>query len=43
VLVPEKNMRDVAEIASEITKGLEIIPVTMMEEVLQNALVCEEK
>ena len=43
VLVPEKNMRDVAEIASEITKGLEIIPVTMMEEVLQNALVCEDK
>ena len=43
VLVPEKNMRDVAEIASEITKGLEIIPVTMMEEVLQNALVCEGK
>ena len=43
VLVPEKNMRDVAEIASEITKGLEIIPVAMMEEVLQNALVCEEK
>lgn len=43
VLVPEKNMRDVAEIASEITKGLEIIPVTMMEEVLQKALACEGK
>lgn len=43
VLVPQKNMRDVAEIATEITKGLEIIPVTMMEEVLQNALVCEGK
>ena len=43
VLVPEKNMRDVAEIASEITKGLEIIPVTTMEEVLRNALACEEK
>lgn len=43
VLIPEKNMRDVAEIASEITKGLEIIPVTMMEEILQNALVCEGK
>ncbi len=43
VLIPEKNMRDVAEIALEITKGLEIIPVTMMEEVLQNALVQEGK
>lgn len=43
VLVPQKNMRDVAEIATEITKGLEIIPVTMMEEVLQNALACEGK
>ena len=43
VLVPQKNMRDVAEIATEITKGLEIIPVTMMDEVLQNALACEEK
>ncbi len=43
VLVPEKNMRDVAEIATEITKGLEIIPVTIMEEVLQNALACEGK
>ena len=27
VLVPEKNMRDVEEISSEITRGLEIIPV----------------
>lgn len=43
VLVPAKNMRDVAEIAEEITKGLEIIPVTTMDEVLQNALVHEEK
>ncbi len=43
VLVPGKNMRDVAEIAEEITKGLEIIPVTTMDEVLQNALVHEEK
>lgn len=43
VLIPEKNMRDVTEIATEITKGLEIIPVTVMEEVLQHALVREEK
>lgn len=43
VLIPEKNMRDVAEIATEITKGLEIIPVTMMEEVLKSVLVQEGK
>ncbi len=43
VLVPDKNMRDVMEIATEITKGLEIIPVTSMDEVLKNALVQEEK
>lgn len=43
VLIPEKNVRDVEEIASEITKGLEIIPVSYMDEVLRIALVCEEK
>lgn len=42
VLVPEKNMRDVEEITSEITKGLEIIPVSYMEDVLKIALVQEE-
>ena len=41
VLVPEKNKRDVSEIALEITKGLEIIPVSYMDEVLKHALVCE--
>ena len=43
VLVPEKNRRDVEEIATEITRGLEIIPVSYMEEVLEVALVQEEK
>ena len=43
VLVPEKNMRDVSEIAAEITKGLEIIPVCTMDEVLNVALVQGEK
>ena len=43
VFIPEKNMRDVDEIATEITKGLEIIPVVSMDEVLKNALVQEEK
>lgn len=43
VVVPEKNMRDVEEITSEITKGLEIIAVSHMDEVLNIALVNEEK
>lgn len=43
VLVPEKNMRDVEEISSEITRGLEILPVSYMDEVLKTALVYEEK
>ena len=43
VLVPEKNMRDVEDITQEITKGLEIIPVSHMDEVLGIALVKEEE
>lgn len=43
VLIPQKNLRDVEEITSEITSGLEIIPVTNMDEVLRYALVCEEE
>lgn len=42
VLVPEKNMRDVEEISTEITEGLEIIPVSHMTDVLRKALLCEE-
>ena len=42
VLVPEKNMRDVEEISSEITRGLEIIPLSYMDEVLKTALIYEE-
>jgi len=42
-LVPEKNMRDVEDITQEITKGLEIIPVSHMDEVLGIALVKEEE
>ncbi|MCB7542308.1 endopeptidase La [Tyzzerella nexilis] len=42
VLVPEKNMRDVEEISSEITRGLEIILVSYMDEVLKTALIYEE-
>lgn len=39
VLVPKENKKDVDELSSEITKGLEIIPVAQMEEVLKIALV----
>ena len=42
VFVPEKNMRDVEEISTEITEGLEIIPVGHMTDVLKTALVCGE-
>lgn len=41
VLVPKKNQADVAELASEITRGLEILPVENMDEVLRIALVNE--
>ena len=43
VLIPEKNMCDLSDIASEITKGLDIVPVENMNEVLQKALICEER
>lgn len=37
-LIPKENTADVEELSSEITKGLEIIPVETMEEVLKKAL-----
>ncbi len=39
VLVPKENLPDVEELSSEITKGLEILPVESMKEVLEAALV----
>ena len=39
VIVPKDNAADVAEISAEITKGLEIVPVAHMNEVLHIALV----
>lgn len=38
VLIPKENTADVEELSSEITKGLEIIPVETMEEVIKKAL-----
>ena len=39
VLVPKENGTDVEEISAEITKGLEILPVSYMSEVLKHALI----
>ena len=41
VIVPFENKKDVEELSNEITKGLEIIPVSHMREVLEIALVKE--
>lgn len=38
VIVPQENEPDVEEISSEITRGLEILPVSHMDEVLKIAL-----
>lgn len=39
VLVPKENETDVEEISAEIIKGLEILPVSHMSEVLKHALI----
>ena len=39
VLVPKENEADVEEISAEITKGLEILPVSYMSEVLKHTLI----
>ena len=38
VIIPGKNKKDLSEIPEEIQKGLEIIPVNTVEEVLNKAL-----
>ncbi len=38
VLIPEENAKDLTEISDSIKGGLEIIPVSRMDEVLKNAL-----
>ena len=38
VLIPEENAKDLVEISESIKKGLEIIPVQRMDEVLERAL-----
>ena len=39
VLIPEENAKDLVEISETIKKGLEIIPISRMDEVLERALV----
>ncbi len=38
VLIPEENMKDLAEIPANVTEGLEIVPVAHVDEVLEHAL-----
>ena len=39
VLIPEENVKDLADIPNSVKNGLEIVPVSRMEEVLSHALV----
>ena len=41
VLIPEENVRDLKEIPEIVTKGMEIVPVSRMDQVLKVALVRE--
>jgi ATP-dependent Lon protease len=38
VLIPEENAKDLVEISDQIKGGLEIVPVSRMDEVLKRAL-----
>src|SRR5688572_29271341 len=39
VLIPEENVRDLKEIPEIVTKGMEIVPVARMDDVLKHALI----
>ena len=39
VLIPKENVKDLTEIPDNVKKGLEIVPVTVITEVLSHALV----
>ena len=41
VLVPKENEKDVEELSGEITKGLEILPVSHMKEVIEKAFISD--
>ena len=38
-MIPEENVKDLAEIPENVKSGLEIIPVSRMDDVLKHALV----
>ena len=39
VMIPEENVKDLSEIPENVKKGLEIIPVARMDDVLKHALI----
>jgi ATP-dependent Lon protease len=39
VLIPEENVKDLAEIPAKVKEGLEIVPVSHVDQVLERALV----
>lgn len=39
VLIPEENVKDLADIPDNVKNGLEVVPVGLMEDVLKHALV----
>jgi ATP-dependent Lon protease len=39
VLIPQENVKDMADLPESLKNGLEIVPVSRMDEVLQHALV----
>ncbi len=41
MLIPEENRKDLAEIPTNVREGLEIVPVSHVDEVLRHALVTE--
>ena len=41
MLIPEENAKDLVEISDSIKSGLEIVPVSRMDEVLARAMTCK--
>ena len=41
MLIPEENVRDLAEIPDIVKEGMEIIPVSRMDQVIKHALVSQ--
>jgi ATP-dependent Lon protease len=39
VLIPEENVKDLAEIPANVKNGLQIVPVSRMDEVVKHALI----